>query len=349
MDGFRCSTIALAAVAWLLAPGPGRAQGGPTARLTTTDDAAAGEIVLTLGPLQLPARSSHHDIAQVPMQVSRVPVDGWLHGYRLTLATADGRPIPQVVLHHVNLIDLERRALLAPIANRLLAMGQETVAASLPRTVGYPVKTGQQLGVFTGFHNPTDTAYRDAYLTLALKVTRAPASPAPRDIYSVWFDVKLEPGQPTSYDLPPGPSARWQEFTAPIGGELLALGGHLHDYGVRLTLEDRTTGEVLYDVEPVTDSTGHVRRVPLRLHLQEPLRLVSGHTYRITAYYRNPTGATISDGGMGTIGGVFIPAAGERWPTLDRTDPLYLADLHGLEAGHGGASHSHGAHSRPER
>jgi hypothetical protein len=309
------------------------------AALKLAADEAKGELVFTLGPLHLPAHASHHDVAQVPLESAEVPFEGWLHGFRVEMVTADGQPVSPTVIHHINLIDLDRRALLAPIVNRVLAVGSETKPASLPRSFGYPVHKGQRLGIFTGFHNPTANDYHAAYMRLILTYTPAPASPAPRSIYSLWFDAKLDPGVQTDFDLPPGESSKWQDFTAPISGSVLGLGGHLHDYGVRLTLEDRTTGTMLYDVAPDTDEDGRVLAVPAKLYLQEPLHLEAEHVYRITAYYRNPTSETIAQGGMGTIGGVFVPDADQSWPLIDEHHPEYVADLRGLKAGHGGGAH----------
>lgn len=325
----------------LVPPHPLRAQ--RAASLTISTDTAQREIILTLGPLHLPARATHHDVAQVPLQSVPMPLAGWLHGFRVEMVTADGTPVAPDVIHHINLIDLDRRALLAPIVNRVLAIGRETKASSLPRAFGYPVADGQRLGIFTGFHNPTETDYHAAYMRLVLSFTPETATPAPRSVYSLWFDAKLEPGLQTDFDLPPGEFSKFQDFTTPIAGSVLGLGGHVHDYGVRLTLEDRTTGTMLYDVTPRADSTGHVLEVPARLYLQQPLRLEPGHVYRITVHYSNPTGATIAGGGMGTIGGVFVPDAGQEWPSIDRHHPEYLADLRGLEAGHGAGAH-HGGH-----
>ena len=313
------------------------------ASLTIATDTAKREVVLTLGPLHLPARATHHDVAQVPLQTAPMPFEGWLHGFRVEMVTSEGGPVASDVIHHINLIDLDRRALLAPIVNRVVAIGRETKPAALPRAFGYPVAKGQRLGIFTGFHNPTDTDYHEAFMRLVLTYSPASASPAPRSVYSLWFDAKLEPGMQTDFDLPPGEFSKYQDFETPIAGSVLGLGGHLHDYGVRLTLEDRTTGALLYDVTPVADSGGRVLSVPAKLYLQDPVRLEPGHVYRITAYYHNPTGETIAGGGMGTIGGVFVPDAGQTWPAIDEHHPEYVADLRGLEAGHGAGAH-HGEH-----
>jgi hypothetical protein len=41
--------------------------------------------------------------------------------------------------------------------------------------------------------------------------------------------------------------------------------------------------------------------------------------------YDNPTGQLLPGGGMGVLGGIFKP--GEKWPTLDPGDPLYVANM----------------------
>ncbi len=55
--------------------------------------------------------------------------------------------------------------------------------------------------------------------------------------------------------------------------------------------------------------------------------LFPDHTYRLTAVYDNPTGHTIPDGAMGTLGGVFLPHDMDRWPPVDRTTAEYQRDV----------------------
>jgi hypothetical protein len=97
---------------------------------------------------------------------------------------------------------------------------------------------------------------------------------------------------------------------------------------VGLRLEDATEGKVLWEVAPVIDSTGQIEEIPIGSFWKKggiPLR--PDREYRLTATYDNPTGETLPDGGMGTLGGVFIPEPGETWPELDTANPDYLADL----------------------
>jgi hypothetical protein len=43
--------------------------------------------------------------------------------------------------------------------------------------------------------------------------------------------------------------------------------------------------------------------------------------------YDNPTGHVLRDGGMGLVGGLFVPDRRTRWPGVDRSDTLYQRDL----------------------
>jgi len=80
----------------------------------------------------------------------------------------------------------------------------------------------------------------------------------------------------------------------------------------------------------VTDASGRIVRVPVgRLYSLFHLgaHIEPGHRYRVTVTYDNPTGETITDGGMGVVGGLFIPDRHVAWPQVDQRDSLYQADL----------------------
>ena len=61
----------------------------------------------------------------------------------------------------------------------------------------------------------------------------------------IYMDVNLTVGGSNTFDVPPGKSTKSFEFTLPVGGRLLGVGGHMHDYGVRVRLEDAETGKVI--------------------------------------------------------------------------------------------------------
>ena len=120
--------------------------------------------------------------------------------------------------------------------------------------------------------------------------------------------------------FPPGRSQRRIEVRPAISGRILALGAHLHRYGVSLKLEDATSGRMLWETETRQSSDGSVLEIPQDQFVwSRGPTLWSDRSYRVTVIYDNPTGDTIPGGGMGTLGGVIVPE--EQWPEVDRLAP----------------------------
>jgi hypothetical protein len=114
-----------------------------------------------------------------------------------------------------------------------------------------------------------------------------------------------------------------------------------------LRLEDVTEGKVLFESEPELDAQGNVVGMPKKFffwRLGIPLK--ASNTYRLTAVYDNPTGKTLAGGGMGALGGVFVPADQHAWPRVNRQNPEYQYDVRfTYEGSHGGHGGGHGDHS----
>ena len=55
--------------------------------------------------------------------------------------------------------------------------------------------------------------------------------------------------------------------------------------------------------------------------------ITPSHRYRVRVIYENPTGQRIRDGGMGVVGGLFMPDRKATWPATDPNDSLYQKDL----------------------
>jgi len=314
-------------------------------KLQVVYDAEAREIVLEIGPLDMPANASHHDVLQPEAQIGTLPVAGWIHGFRVELVDAEGREVPRSVLHHVNVISPDERELFSQIMLRIAAAGQETGAVKLPRLLGYPVREGHRLLVTAMFHNPTPQAYRGVKLRVRMDFTPVGSWLRPIPVYPLYMDV-MPPAGVHAYDLPPGRSEKSWEGSPAIPGRLLGVGGHLHKYGVALRLEDVTTGELLWEATPILDDAGEVVGMPIkRFFWTLGVPLYPDHVYRLTAVYDNPTGEMIPEGAMGTLGGAFIPARGAMWPAADPNHPEYQLDVQvttSSESGHGGG-HDHGS------
>lgn len=338
---FRAAILGILGWGALLAPPRAAAQQTPQLRLV--DDRDRQELVFELGPVDLPAHLGHEHAAQPPTDRVAIPIEGWVHGFRVEVVDGAGRAVPQQVVHHVNIIATEERELFSQIMLRVAAAGQETGEVKLPRLAGYRVRKGQEFAVTSMLHNPTPRAYRGVKVRVRMPYTPESSWLSPVSIFPFYLDVMPPAGETHAYDLPPGRSEKSWEGRPALAGRILGVGGHLHKYGVSLRLEDVTANEVLWEAKPKVDEKGEVIDMPRGTFIWRlgiPVR--SDHVYRLTAIYDNPTGETIPDGAMGALGGVFLPARGTVWPVVDRQHPEYQLDVRVTLAdggGHGGHQH----------
>lgn len=323
-----------------------------TSYIRVTDRPERSELTIALGPTDLPARTSHHALRQLPVQQATVPFDLTIHGFRVEVVDGNGQSVPQTVLHHMNLLDPESRELFLPIMRRVLAASHETKPMDVPGwLLGMPLKGGRPILALAMLHNPTDRSYEGVTVRMVLKYTRDETFPLYR-FYPFHVDVMFPVGT-KAFDLPPGRTVRSYEASPVIAGGIVGVGGHLHRYATELVLEDMTEGRVLYRVEPVTDAAGHITEVPAYRYRGGGLGLpIYPHRrYRVTVTYFNPTGQTIRDGGMGSVAGGFIPF--QDWPKADPSDPLYGADYRAVlesvnHSGHGDHRAHYETATRPE-
>lgn len=338
------------ALATLDAPRPEASTPDSSGPARVVVDEEKGEVVILHGPVDLPATgmpdpgmSPVHDAhgphtAVFPtVSTVEIPVEGHFYGFYADVTDTEGRTLPDSLLHHVNVIDPDRRELFAPISQRVAAAGRETGYKGVPPLLfGSPFRKGQRLVIHTMLHNGTAESYEDVVVRFRFRFRPEEAAGPLVSAYPFWVDVRFPAGDKT-FDLPPGPSSRSYEATPAVEGRLLALSGHTHDHATSLRFENVTTGEVLWETSPVLDDEGRVEAIPSgRLYLRGGELVTPEHTYRLTVEYDNPTGRTIADGGMGSIGGIVVPVDGEAWPAVDTTSELYRLDrLHYLRELHG--------------
>src|SRR6266404_4139652 len=199
-------------------------------------DANTHTITLRIGPMNLPANTSHMKMPQPGDLLWSIPLTGWLLAYRPKLVDAAGNSVPGTVLHHVAFWNENRSDFLCPNKEEhIFGAGGELTDWVLIPGFGYRVEKGDQIRIETMIHNPTATAYDKAYLEVTIPYLDD-ASPAPvKNVYPTWIDVNTCAN--SSYDLPPGPSKKIASIPVKYSGILLGVGGHMHDYGQQLTLE----------------------------------------------------------------------------------------------------------------
>ncbi len=282
----------------------------------------------------------------LPVYLVEMPTSVAAFRAEVELRDSAGRVLPRVLLHHFNLADPERRDLFLPVGLHIMAAGNETPPLEVPRFLfGLPLERGERFLASAMLVNPTPIAYHKVRVRCVMRFEPAhglwPLFSGYPWVLDVLFPLGHPPHGSKAFDLVPGRSTHSFESHPAIAGTIVGLGGHLHKYGVRIELSDATTGEVLWHAAPILDSTGHVVSIPTTLLAnwhRLGVHIVPAHRYRVTAIYDNPTGHLLRDGGMGLVGGLFVPDRGTRWPTVDTSDTLYQRDLLAtLQAGEGGA------------
>ena len=299
-----------------------------------TLDSARHTVVMRAGPFtaQAAEHSEHYGHAGMmdsddPVQRFTWPCDAWLRGFALRLEDAAGRELPLHWIHHLKVVNFARRQLVYPITERLIAVSRESRNLKLPISVGIPVRAGDELGVYVMWDAPADAPSHEVFVRVELQWTPTNLLPRPVSALPFQVDVRFAVGRNT-FPVPPGRHEWASDFELPVGGHLLIAGGHLHNYGVSVRLEDAATGKRILNIEARRDSSGRLLGMPRKLLALwgEGLRLVAGRRYRIVAVYDNPTADTIP-GAMGIIGGLFAPDDLRRWPAIDAANADYRLDL----------------------
>ncbi len=319
----------------------GMTQPLPKAPVYIRVDSIHHRVIVTSGPYHLPPMDmdammdmgmdmggGHAAHGELRLTQFQWPTTDWLRGFKVEILDRDGHEMPQRTMHHMEFINYDRRQLVYPLAERVLGVGEETAPVMLPRTVGVPLDKGMHVAVYLMWNN--DTGHDLDGIWYRLTLICAPANLTPRPLAALPFkvDINSDPGMPDSYDVPPGGNSRTYNFTIPVSGRLLGVGGHLHDFGAQIRLEDARTGKVLAHVEGIMTKTGHelgVSHELLAVKGRGP-HLRAGHPYRLVAVYKNPTSDTLR-AVMAVMGGLFAPDDIRDWPRIDHTNPEYLKDV----------------------
>ncbi|HWZ59930.1 MAG TPA: hypothetical protein VNW46_13225 [Gemmatimonadaceae bacterium] len=292
--------------------------------------------MVELPPVDLAASTANQEsMVSLPAYQVRIPMDLALASVKVDVLDSAGHELPRTFLHHLTLTDPGRRELFLETQLHILAISKETPTIGMPKLLlGLPLARDQQLLTIGMLTNPTQTAHHGVRIRATLGYRPLGFFPLFR-AYPWGMDAMFPLGHPPDgtkgFDLAPGRTVRYWDSSPAVPGYLIGIGGHMHDYGVSLELRDMTTGTVLWYAMPIRDSVGHVLSMPITwFHTWHGVgtHIVPAHRYRITATYENPTGHLLPDGGMGAVGGLFVPDRGVQWPVVDTANAVYRQDLY---------------------
>jgi hypothetical protein len=138
-----------------------------------------------------------------------------------------------------------------------------------------------------------------------------------QNFYPAWMDVKS--CGDSIYDLPAGKSTKSGTVTVRYDGLLLGVGGHLHDYGRQIVLQNLSRKETVATLDAKADAKGRLESVPVKLFLEDGgYKFVANDVLKISAAYDNPTGELLREGAMGIAVGYFVPADDKVMAALRR-------------------------------
>lgn len=327
-----------------------RPDGGPDATVRITVDSARHTVTIVSGPHQVPGMTpaqlkaalddpepmgGHHG-GMEPFRTFDWPVDGWLRAVSMRLTDGQGREAPSRLIHHLNLISLDRRQLFYDMPERVIAIGQETGEIRLPASIGNPVRKGTHMGLALMWHNLSTVDYHDLTMTLTIEWMPTNMYPRPVDVVPIYLDVVNPIGRTVDFDLPTGRQQFHADFTMPIDGRVIGVGGHLHDYGTGLDLLDLTGGqqrEVVH-LDATLDRQGRISGVERKFPgvSGRGIKLTKGHVYRFLASYDNTGGRFLKDGAMAHMILLFVPDDPDQWPAVNRASTDWKTEVAALEA-----------------
>lgn len=259
--------IVLAALALLLiAAVPAGAAQRSTARLVAVTspppehlaDPGLKTYVYRFGP----HRIGPYQVATDSDIVSPPPVDGAIVGMDTRLITRAGAEVPQseVMLHHIVYIDggpgATRRDGACPQRSnyqRFFGTSEELRPLTLPRGYGYrfTARNRWRASWMVMNHQPTN---RSALLEYRVTVD---TSPAIAPVLPLWLSVLPCRRSPDpQYSVPGGGApgsthTRSRTWTLPVGGRIVAMGGHMHGGARNLTLsEPDCGGRTIFTAQP---------------------------------------------------------------------------------------------------
>ena len=213
-----------------------------------------------------------------------------LKGARFDVVDQNGVPVSvhDVHLHHIVMTTSAHQDPLCPgRRERFIGSGMERTPISFPNPYAYLVSANEQWGSIYHLMNETSTT-RTVYIQYTLDYQPGANANNSRPLQS-WFMDVTGCGNST-YDIPgnggPGSvhvkSRTWQ---APRDGIAVFAGGHLHDGGIDITLQDtapgspKCTGTATYHENP--HHLASINSCPMHE------KVTAGHTYRVTARYDN--------------------------------------------------------------
>jgi Stress up-regulated Nod 19 len=215
--------------------------------------------VVRYGPFALPAAApdaGHHgtEVPGLNLNVEKPCTDCYITGMQADLVKANGARAGYsngVMLHHMLLFNRDTgrtdatcgSSMLGLLGQRFFASGDERTPTIMPRGFGYRIgatSSWTHMWELMTMSSVPETVY------VQVTFDWVPGStPGMTNVEPVWLDV--DQCGDSEVDVPAGRSSVPYTWTVNRPGNLVGIGGHLHDYGVNLPIRNDTTGQLICD------------------------------------------------------------------------------------------------------
>jgi hypothetical protein len=267
------------------------------------------KIIVTFGPVDVPAPHSGDLAASMPHHFFKVPKDRYLTGYKSEVFTKDGKALPRQYLHHILLINNDKESVSCPGEPLFFAgAGLEMTEARFPEGYGVKLEKGKTLMAVVAFYHGVPPT-KDVMARFTMEVAPEGAKVAEMDVYQVGVNTVCyskykdrKPGE-TDEGIPIEPGLNVS--TAPLkfrqDGCVKFAYPHGHDQLLMIALEDKTDKKTLLRTVPRVAADGSFIGFEARQVYQDPrgFPVLSRHDYEISMVYHRPLDNPNLNHGMG--------------------------------------------------
>ncbi len=216
---------------------PAALQPKGTTAVTLQGDA----LVLTFGPIDLPAGHSGNLASSLPIHSFKAPKDMTVTGFRSRIFTKDGKELPGQYLHHILLQNLEEKSLSCPGEPTYFAgAGIEITDAKFPPGYGVPIKKDSKLVAIVAFYHKVPPT-KDVIATFTMDLAPDNESDEGRELKPGVVQVDSKP----------------LKFT--LDGCVKYAYPHGHDGLLMIALDNKTMNQTLLRSVPDVENGGNLR------------------------------------------------------------------------------------------
>jgi len=238
------------------------------AKAITTVTLEGNALVLTFGPIDLPAGHSGELASSLPIHFFKAPKDMAVVGFKSRIFTKDGKELPGQYLHHILLQNLEEKSLSCPGEPTYFAgAGIEITDAQFPPGYGVPIKKDSKLVAVVAFYHKVPPT-KDVMATFTMDLAPDSAAVKPIKAYTVGVNVVCysQFGKRPSNESDEGRElkvgavqvdSKPLKFT--VDGCVKYAYPHGHDGLLLIALDNKTTNQTLLRSVPDVESTGNLR------------------------------------------------------------------------------------------